>query len=441
MSPAAKSSPVHDVIVIGVGTMGSAACCHLARRGADVLGLEQHALVHDLGSHHGHARMIRQAYFEHPDYVPLLQRAYHNWDELDARTGQRSLYRTGGLYIGEPDGTIVSGSRHAAERHHLPHELLDHDTLSERFSAFRVPDTMVGFYEPDAGYLVPETAVASHIQLARQCGADIRERQSVLGWSVESHGDASREVIVQTADSRHRARHLVITAGAWTSEMLDHLPPATGKNFHLTVTRQVQAWFQPPRPEAFQNEPGHFPCWFIETDPPFGHYGFPVPPSTDAPASGRSRETSVPPVTSGRVPTGQECDTAVPPVPSGQAPSGRSTPAPAAIKIAVHKAGHPTDPSSVDRQVCPSETDELADFLEKHLPSAVGPLVDASACLYTNSSDGHFILDHHPAHPEVTLACGFSGHGFKFASVIGEALADISLTGRSDLPIDFLRTR
>ena len=398
MSVAADSEKVYDVIVIGVGTMGSAACCHLARRGADVLGLEQHALVHDLGSHHGHARMIRQAYFEHPDYVPLLQRAYQNWDELEAETGQRSLYRTGGLYMGKPDGTIVSGSLHAAELHNLPHEILDHATLRERFPAFRIADTMVGFYEPDAGYLVPETAVTSHIQLARKHGADIREHQTVEGWTAGTSNTGTDEILVRTTHTTHRARHLVITAGAWTSELLDNLPSSAGKNFDLTVTRQLQAWFAPPRPEAFRNDPGNFPCWFIESEAPFGHYGFPVPPAAKVNA-------------------------------------------PSAIKVAIHKPGNPTSPQTVDRTASASEIEDLAGFLKRHLPHADGPLVDSSVCLYTNSQDGHFILDRHPAHSQVTIACGFSGHGFKFASVIGEALADLALNGHSDLPVDFLRTQ
>jgi sarcosine oxidase len=384
-----------------------------------VLGLEQHDLVHNLGSHHGQARMIRQAYFEHPDYVPLLQRAYWHWDELEAQTRQRSLYRTGGLYIGEPNGTIVSGSRHAAEQHDLPHEILDHAALSQRFPAFQVPDTMVGFFEPDAGYLVPEIAVASHIQLAREYDADIREHQTVVDWSVETHGDASRAVIVRTADATFHARHLLITAGAWTADWLEQHPsPVDGKDFNLTVTQQIQAWFQPSQPEAFQNQPANFPCWFVETDSPFGHYGFPIPPDM------------------GRSPSGRGGDTGGPPVASGQA-----THAPAAIKVALHKAGTVTDPECVDRRVSLEETEELADFLRVYLPDAVGPLVDSSVCLYTNSSDGHFIIDRHPEHAQVTIACGFSGHGFKFASVIGEALADLALTGSSDLPIDFLRAR
>ena len=364
--------------------MGSAACWHLARRGLRVLGLERHSLIHDFGAHHGRARMIRQAYFEHPDYVPLIRRAYHNWDELAEVSGRQSLHRTGGLYLGPPDGTIVAGSLIAAHQHQLDFEMLDRDALNARFPMFRTPSDMVGFFEPEAGYLIPETAVASHLEAARSHGAELRANEAVRHWHTESRGDHTDSIIVETGHATYHAEQLVLTAGAWTSSLLAEL------NLSLQVTRQVQAWFQPVDPLPFCAAQSDFPCWFIETHSPYGHYGFPL------------------------------------------SPDGKS------IKIARHQPGSPTTTQHVDRQVAKAETDELLEVTRQYLPSAAGAVSAASVCLYTNSADGHFIIDRHPDHPQVSFGCGFSGHGFKFASVIGEALADLAATGSTELPIGFL---
>ena len=364
--------------------MGSAACWHLARRGFRVLGLERHSLVHEFGAHHGRARMIRQAYFEHADYVPLIRRAYHNWDELAWLSGRQSLHRTGGLYLGPVDGTIVGGSVAAARQHRLKFEMIDHNGLGERFPMFRTPSDMVGFFETEAGYLIPEAAVASHLEVARDHGADLRANEAVLNWRIESRGDRTAGVVVETEQGTHRADHLILCAGAWTSALLSDL------NIHLQVTRQVQAWFRPTDPLPFSAPLQGFPCWFIETHSPYGHYGFPL------------------------------------------SPDGES------VKIARHQPGSATTARDVDRRVAKAETDALLDIARRYLPAATGPLSDASVCLYTNSPDGHFIIDRHPGHPQVSFGCGFSGHGFKFASVVGEALADLATTGTTELPIGFL---
>jgi len=381
---ASSSRKRYDVIVVGLGSMGSAACWHLARRGLRVLGLERHGLVHGFGAHHGRARMIRQAYFEHPDYVPLIRRAYQNWDELGEVSGQQSLHRTGGLYLGPLDGTIVSGSLIAAQQHQLEFEMLDREALDARFPIFQTPADMVGFFETEAGYLIPETGVASHLAVARAHGAVLREQEPVLDWQTVSHGEQADSVAVVTECDTYHADQLILAAGAWTSSLLANL------NIGLQVTRQVQAWFEPVDPRPFCATQSGFPCWFIETHSPYGHYGFPL------------------------------------------SPDGRS------VKIARHEPGSPTPARQVDRQVTDEETRALIDIAHRYLPDAAGPLSDANVCLYTNSPDGHFIIDRHPDHPQVSFACGFSGHGFKFASVMGEALADLASRGSTGLPIGFL---
>ena len=374
----------YDVIVVGLGSMGSAACWHLARRGVRVLGLERYPLVHEFGAHHGRARMIRQAYFEHPDYVPLIRRAYDNWDELADISGRQSLHRTGGLYLGPPEGTIVPGSLIAAREHDLDFEMLDQRALASRYPMFETPADMVGFYETEAGYVIPETAVGSHIEAARAHGAELHDEEAVLDWHQVSHGEHADTIHVDTEHGSYRADHVIFSAGAWTSSLLADL------NIELQVTRQVQAWFEPTDPLPFSAEQSNFPCWFIETHRPYGHYGFPLSPDGET------------------------------------------------VKIARHEPGSPTTPSEVDRQIAEGETDNLLEIARRYLPAAAGPLSDASVCLYTNSPDGHFIVDRHPEHPQASFACGFSGHGFKFASVIGEALADLASQGSTELPIGFL---
>lgn len=361
--------PHYDIIVAGVGSMGAATCYHLARRGHRVLGIDQFAVPHDRGSHHGSTRMIRQAYFEDPAYVPLLRRAYQLWRDLEAESGEKVLHITGGLYIGSPGGAIVPGSLAAAKLHGLPYELLDADSLRQRFPQFRLPADHVGFHEPDAGFLIPELAVATHANLARKHGVTILENQPVL-----SHSTSATGVTVTTPAGTHHADHLVVTAGAWASRLL------AGTGIPLTTTRQLLAWFETNKP-TFDLGSG-FPCWFIETATPYGHYGFPVVPGTGG-----------------------------------------------GLKLAQHKPGTPIAPDdlkSPGQAPQPAETDSLHTVLQDYIPDAAGPLLDARTCLYTNSPDGHFVIGAHPAIPNTTIATGFSGHGFKFASVVGESLADLA---------------
>lgn len=372
-----------DVIVVGVGSMGSAACWHLAKRGVRVLGLERFGVPNALASHHGHSRMIRLAYFEHPDYVALLKRAYENWASLESDSGQRVLHVTGGLYLGRPDSELVTGSIEAARTYGLPHEVLSRERLGERFPQFRVPDDTVAFFENQAGFLVPEAAVAAQAEVAMRRGAEIRGHEPVTRWEADARG-----VRVKTERAAYTAERLVFCGGAWTSRLLAEL------GLPLRVTRQVMGWFWPREPDAFAY--GRFPCWALDLEERKNfrgvHYGFPMAPTNPG------------------------------------------------FKIALHWPGETCDPDRVDRSPRPGDEADLRGALREHFPGvgADAPLLSLQVCLYTNSPDGHFILDRHPHHERVSIACGFSGHGFKFASVIGEAMADLAMHGRTDLPIGFL---
>jgi sarcosine oxidase len=369
--------PRFDVIVIGVGGMGSVACYQLARRGVRVLGLEQFDIPHDRGSSHGFTRMIRSAYYEHPDYVPLIRRAFEQWRNLERESGAKLLHTTGGLYLGPVDGELVGGSLAASRTHNLPHELLSRDEVLNRFPQFNVPQDWVGLFEHEAGFLIPELAIKTHVDRAIQHGAMIHTSEPVLNWTSSSTG-----ATVTTAKQTYHADQLIFSAGAWSDKLVRDL------GVPLVVTRQVMGWVEPLRREPYLL--GTLPVWAVDNGDGTIHYGFPV------------------------------ADDAL------------------GLKIAHHGPGTATDPDTVSRVPEPQDEQTFRPALRRFLPGADGPLKFMRICMYTNSPDGHFILDRHPVHPRVTIACGFSGHGFKFASVIGEALADLAMKGKSELPIQFL---
>ncbi len=366
----------YDVIVIGVGSMGAATCSHLAKRNVSVLGLEQFDIPHNRGAHHGLSRMIRQSYYEHSSYVPLLKRAYELWHELEDETECQLLTLNGGLYIGPADGEIVKGSLQSALDHNLPHQHLDRAAIADRFPQFSLPDDFEALYEENAGFVVPELAVGSHVELALRHGAELHGHEAVIDWSTNTSG-----VTVTTDQSTYQAGHLVITAGAWSARLLESL------GIPLTVTRQVLGWTTPKQQNLFT--PERFPCWFIESEPGFGHYGFPILPGQPG------------------------------------------------FKSALHKPATIVDPDKVERAPLPEDESTIRTALASYIPDANGPLLALRTCLYTNSPDSHFIIDHAPDHHDrLTLATGFSGHGFKFAPVVGEILADLATKGNSLHSID-----
>jgi len=360
---------VYDAIVAGLGAMGSAAAFHLARAGCRVVGFDRFTPPHALGSSHGKSRIIREAYFEDPLYVPLVQRAYECWAELEALSGRRLLTRTGGLMIGPRDGAVVRGARTSAVAHGLSCEELDARELARRVPGFRPGDDDVAIWEPRAGVLAPEAAIQSHLEQALRHGAELRFDEPVLGWSAAPGG-----VRVTSARGATDARTLVIAAGAWVRELV----PALARS--LVVERNVVCWFDPSRPTP-RFAPEHFPVFIHEYERGKAWYGFP------------------------------------------DLGDG--------VKLALHHQGEPVDPATVRRTVAPAEVARVRALARRYVPDADGPLREAAVCLYTNTPDEHFILDHHPDHPQVLVASPCSGHGFKFSSAIGEVIADLVREGRT----------
>ena len=370
-----------DVLVVGLGGMGSAACAALAARGLSVRGLERFGPAHDRGSSHGGSRIVRQAYFEGAGYVPLLLRAYELWEELGEAVGGRLLHRTGGLYVGPPDCPTVGGTRAAAVAHGLPHEVLDASEVRRRWPAVQPRDDHVALWEEAVGYVRPEAAVSAHLDVAARHGADLRFGQTVGGWSADARG-----VEVTTTDgSVHRAGRLVLSPGPWAPDLLADL------DVPFVVTRQVQHWFDPVGGlDGFA--PGQVPVWIAEDDDGVQVYGF---PALDGPDGG--------------------------------------------VKCALFREGRVTTADEVDRGVSTGDVEEVAVRLAPVVPRLAGTHLRGAVCLYTNTPDHHPVLAPHPEHAAVVVAAGFSGHGFELTPVVGEVLADLVVDGGTRHPVDLFR--
>lgn len=271
----AMARQAFDVIVVGVGAMGSAACYHLARRGQRVLGLERFDIPHGMGSSHGVNRIIRLAYYEDPSYVPLLRRAYALWRELETGFGEQLLYITGSIDASEADGWVFQRSLESCELHGLPHEVLTTAQLRERFPAYHLPDGHLALLQPDGGFVASERAIVAHVEGAIEAGAEIHGREAVRGWELTAGG-----VRVETDRGSYEAERLVLSAGAWMGELIPRLRPL------LKPERQVLAWYQPTSPARFR--PDVFPVFNL-ADGEERYYGFPV---FDSPGSSSANITT-----------------------------------------------------------------------------------------------------------------------------------------------------
>lgn len=354
-----------DVAIAGLGVMGAATAFHLARRGAAVIGLDRFSPPHDQGSSHGHSRIIRQATFEHPSYVPLALHAYELWAELGRETGRELMRLTGGISLGAPESILIEGASASARRHRLPYETLSADEVRRRFPALRPADEMVGVYEPRAGILFAESCVDAYLEAARRAGAVLEYDEPVVDWRASASG-----VELRTGRATYRAASLVLALGPWL--------PRWMPSIKLTVERQVAYWFG-PRANADTFAPERLPVYMWDTGRLPYFYGFPD--------------------------------------------LGNG------VKVAVHHGGEATSAEAVRRSVGDDEVAAMRDLVAKYMPDATGELVRATTCLYTNTPDGHFLIGRHPDHPQVWVISPCSGHGFKYASAIGEVVADLATTG------------
>jgi sarcosine oxidase len=369
----------YDVAVVGLGGMGSAILAHCAGRGS-AIGLEQFERNHQFGSSSGKSRLIRKAYFEDPAYVPLLLRAYEMWRDLEQQTRQDLLRITGLLMVGAESSEIINGARRAAQEHHLLLEVLNAGELRVRYPLLRLLEREVGVFEPDGGVLNPERATEAHLQLAQRNGAEMRFGAQISGW--EANGDG---VVVRCSDQTVvQSRRLVLSLGPWFKETLEAL------GLPIRVQRNIQAWFKPGSDALAA---GRFPPFLIDRPGlPAPLYGFPD---------------------------------------FGDG-----------VKAAFHAHGELTDAPHLKREIdLARDIEPIAHALEGWMPGAIGRFLEARACPYTLTPDGHFVVDHHPRNPGVVLCGGFSGHGFKFAPVIGEICADLAFAGTSRHDIDFLSLR
>ena len=294
-------------------------------------------------------------------------------------SGERLLYITGSVDAGRAGSAIFEGALKSSELHGLPHEVMDGQELHRRFPGYRLPADMRCLYQPDGGFLLPERCNVAHVEQAQARGAEVHCREPVLEW-----GAASSHVWVRTARGRYEAGRLVVCAGAWASRLVPELGGLA------VPERQVLAWLQPTRPELFH--PGAFPVFNLEVEEG-RYYGFP--------------SFLVPGFKFGKY----------------------------------HHRGEVVDPESVNREPEPEDEQLLRTFAHRYFPEGAGPTLMLKTCLFTNSPDRHFILDMHPDHPEVAIAAGFSGHGYKFCSVIGEVMADLAQDGRSRHDIEFFRIK
>jgi sarcosine oxidase len=360
----------YDVIVAGVGAMGSATCWQLARRGKRVLGLERFDVPHAMGSSHGVNRIIRLAYYNHPAYVPLLRRAYELWRAAEYASGERLLFVTGGVDAGPESGAIVQGALASCREHDLAHQVLTAAELGARHPGYRLPGDFVAVFQADAGFIASERAIVAHAQLALAAGADIRAREAIVGWEITGAGT----VRVQTGRGAYEAERLVLSTGAWIA---DYVPALRGK---AVPERQTLGWFRTLVPEHFRL--GRFPVGIVEGEP-WLLYVFP--------------EWGIP-----------------------------------GFKLGVYnhlrETGHADELSRA-----PNERDEalLREPVRAYFPDADGAVLSLKCCLFTNTPDEHFVIDTLPGVPQVVVASPCSGHGYKFASVVGEILADLATGGSS----------
>ena len=369
---------MYDFIVLGTGGIGSSALLSAIKKGFKTLGIEQFGAAHNRGSSHGQTRMIRTAYFEHPNYVPMAKAAWEHWDRLQETSREILVRRTGVLQIGDPNSEVVKGVLESAKQHELTVESLDTSQIPERCPLVTPEDGQVGVFEQNAGFLRVEKCIATILKQAKDLGAELRSNTTVTEWSANDDGTFT----VQAGEETYHCRKLIVTAGAWTKQILSDI------NLPLRVVRKHQHWFQNDRIDGHYKN--GFPFVFVETDKKDWFY---ATPQIDK----------------------------------------------LGIKIGEHSGGETIeDPTNLDRDIDQASLMRATKFVDRYLDFEHHSVVYSSVCMYTLTPDEHFIVDTHPDHPGLSFAAGMSGHGFKFAPVIGESLVNM-LEGQRDQRLEFLR--
>lgn len=372
---------IFDVIVLGVGSMGSSAMYECAKAGLNVLGIEQFEVTHNMGSHSGDTRIIRKAYFEHSDYVPLLESAYKGWQAIENKSGEELVYNTGLVYHGNPNHTVIKGIKQSAKDFNLTLE----KGQNYRHESFSLPASFESIYEADAGFILPEKAIKAFLSQSLSLGASIVENEAIK--SIAQHGEF---IELMSDNALYRTKKVIVTNGAYINSIIPHL------RIRLDVTQQLIFWIKPDNSKRFL--PSEFPCWMIADDSyPGLFYGFPMLDPMHYGGNGL-------------------------------------------LKIAHHTAGKRIQQEDIHLYNESLEIEKMDSFLEEYLPDLTGKIQTTSACLYTNTIDEHFVIDFlAESNQNIILATGFSGHGFKFVPVIGEILKDLVVHGKTTHPIDFLR--
>jgi sarcosine oxidase len=368
-----------EVIVLGAGAMGGAAAYQLARAGVSVLLLEQYEVGHTRGASHGESRIIRLSY-DHPHYIEMCRRSYRLWAELESDAGETVLTRTGMLDLSPPGHPAMAACLESMRATAVEHEIWSSAEVIRRYPQFKLPSEYFGVWQSDAGILSPQQCVSLLVRTAQKHGAVIKDNTKVEAILLQDD-----RVTVVTQSGEFHGKKLIVSAGPWAGTALQQV----GLRLPLTVTQESYVFFQPRRPDLF--EVGRFPIFAFYGDTPHGpdlaFYGFPV--------------------------------------------FGK-----AGIKIARHHAGPVTTADDRSFDVPPETVDRLQGYLQQFLPDAQGVPIHAMTCLYTNTPDRHFVIDTLPGYRHVAIACGFSGHGFKFAVLIGELLADLVTKQRTDCSIE-----
>ncbi|MQF87118.1 MAG: N-methyl-L-tryptophan oxidase [SAR202 cluster bacterium] len=354
----------YDVIVVGLGGMGSATVYQLAKRGKKVLGIEQFQISHELGSSHGLSRIIRLAYHEGPQYVGFGQRAYELWRTLETEIGEKILHITGSVHAGPPDSSAFKDTLNACVDQQIPHQILNSQQLNKKFPGYQLPNEYMAVFQQDGGFLVPEKCIEGHVNVAINLGAEIHLEEQVMNWEPLQSG-----VKIITNRGEYESESVVFTVGAWASKMLPEL-----KGFAVPE-RQVVAWFETANKAIF--DPKKFPVFIISSDS-HEYYGFPI--------------FGIPGYKVGKF----------------------------------HHVGEIADPDHLDRTIREEDKEMLLTFTQKHFPEAAGRMLKMVVCMFTNSPDHNFIIGQHQKYPQISYAAGFSGHGFKFCSTIGEVMADLA---------------